>query len=136
MKYLLGEKDDHTGSRNICHLPFAEAEAAYQEEYHHPLRPRTYDMQEYERSLFEVGFTTVQFYLAFPDYKLPHLIVPADDARVADAIIDHFGTPREHDGNTGHLSEFAPALDRIYRSLGGLDVVKYLAPSFIILAKK
>ncbi len=136
LKYLLGERDDHTGVRNTSFLPYHEAEARHLAEQKTPLRPRTYDMSEYEESLNRTGFSNVKFYLAFPDYKLPQLLVPADDAAMIDEVVDYLGTPHEHDGHEGQRSANSEVLQRIYRSLGGLDLVKYFAPSYVIVATK
>ncbi len=136
LKYLLGERDDHSKERHLSYLPYHESEKRYAEERHLPLRSRTYDRREYETSLRQAGFSQVSFYLAFPDYKLPQLLAPANNLQALKKLVDNSLMPDEHDGCNGHPSENNEILKRIYRSLNNVEVVPDLTPSFIIVAEK
>lgn len=97
---------------------------------------RTYDMEEYRQSLLGNGFASVKFNLAFPDYKLPQLIVPADDTTALQYLVKHAHLPNEHDGADGSVSTNNEILARAYSAINNLDLIKYLAPSFVIEAEK
>jgi len=79
--------------------------------------------------LIESGFNSNQFFGAYPDYKLPQVILPlgpAINAWLKDGVFVH-----EHDGSCGRLLPFQAELASHYRSLAALDVAENFAPSFL-----
>ena len=136
LKYLLGERDDHTGLRHVSNLPGAEAQALHRAETGEDLRVRTYDLMEY-RKLFEAaGLSLTKTFLAFPDYKLPEVLIPAEDPALIQGVLDNLLLPKEHDGVDGSLSPFAEIISRGYRVLSNSGVVPLLAPSFILVGER
>lgn len=136
LKYLLGENDDHSRVRHISYLPYEEARALYETETGKELRAFTYDITEYKTALESGGFSEIKLYAAFPDYKLPQVIIPADSPEVLRDFISRSQLPDEHDGTSGELSANSEIIQRIYRSLNNLGITQKLAPSFIIIARK
>lgn len=136
LKYLLGERDDHSKTRHISYLPYQEASAQYQHRYEQSFRARTYDQREYEASLAQTGFISPQFYLAFPDYKLPQVIIPSDQPELLRYVVENIPMPDEHDGSDGSRSFYNEVIKRVYRGINNVDVLQHLAPSFIIVAER
>ncbi len=136
LKYLLGERDDHSQVPHTSYLPYKEADALYESEQLRELRAHTYDMNEYKEALKSNGFKNISFTLAFPDYKLPELLVPIDNPAVLQHIISSSSLPDEHDGCDGSASANNEILGKIYRATNNLDINKALAPSFIIQAQR
>lgn len=136
LKYLFGERDDHSMQRHVSCLPYDEASALFKAQDGKNFQARTYDMDEYRQSLLANGFADVKFNLAFPDYKLPQLIVPAENSDALQYIVKHSHLPNEHDGADGSVSTNNEILARAYSAINNLDLIKYLAPSFIIEAEK
>jgi SAM-dependent methyltransferase len=64
LKYLSGGNEDHTDK------PMVGIENLYE-----PYGPITYGKKELENLLRDSGFTHINFYYPFPDYKLPNLIL-------------------------------------------------------------
>lgn len=136
LKYLLGENDDHSSVRHVSYLPYAEAKAMFETETLRELRAFTYSQKEYQQQLTANGFENVKFFAAFPDYKIPQCIVPADSPEVLRDLISRLALPDEHDGTTGALSSNSEIIHRVYRALGDLEITQLLAPSFIITAER
>jgi len=136
LKYLLGEKDDHTATSDICYLPFEEAAATFLEQCNKPLRARTYDYLEYQKLLSNTGFKDIEIYLAFPDYKLPQVIIPATATKTLENFVANVGLPSDHSGLDGEVCKQAALLGRLYRAVNKLEVLHAFAPSFIIVGRK
>jgi 2-polyprenyl-3-methyl-5-hydroxy-6-metoxy-1,4-benzoquinol methylase len=134
LKYLLGAPDDHTGLSGISVLDAAAAARKYLEKTGKPLDIFTHSMEEYRRMLLDSEFQVIEFYAAYPDYKVPRVIVPvAGGAADAHCLSGEF-IP-EHNGADGSALGFQEALASHYRSLGALNIAGAFAPSFFIRAR-
>lgn len=133
LKYLLGARDDHTGVAGISCLDPAHAAEMYLAKTGQPLRVFTHTMAEYDRLLHEAGFRHTEFFAAFPDYKLPQVIVPiADGSANRQCLNNPFIA--EHHGNDGAPLAFLENLASHYRTLAALGIAGLFAPSFFIRA--
>lgn len=133
LKYLLGAPDDHTGLAGISVLEAPLAAQRHRDATGERLRVFTHTMEEYRGMLGASGFGAVEFFGAFPDYKVPQVILP-----VADGSVDRhcLGGPfiPEHNGSNGEPLDFQDALESHYRSLGAMNVARAFAPSYFIRA--
>lgn len=133
LKYLLGARDDHTGIAGVSVLEAPLAAQRHEALTGQPLRVFTYSQAEYRDLLAEAGFGATEFFGAFPDYKVPRVILPlAGDA--ANAYAGAIPYVDEHDGCNGEPLPFQEQLASHYRSLGRLGVTAGFAPSFFIRA--
>lgn len=135
LKYLLGARDDHTGLANISVLDAATAAQRYLAKTGKPLRVFTHSLAEYQTILSETGFTGVEFFAAYPDYKVPQAILSiADGAANQHCLKGSFIS--EHDGADGTPLAFQEELASHYRSLGELGIAGQFAPSFFIRVRR
>lgn len=133
LKYLLGSSDDHIGSPNIAVLDAALANRRFLAATGTELRSYTYSLAEYLTLLEEAGFGRVTTYAAFPDYKVPSLIIKADES-LEEELTQGTLLPAEHDGCNGSLlpPSFQEALQSHYRSLAMNKVCRFFVPSFFL----
>lgn len=137
LKYLLGCPDDHIGVPDIAQLPAALASARWKEATQHTLRSFTYSLDELRRLLLDAGFNRIDFFAAFPDYKLPAQIIPlADGGAQLDAWLQSHPLPPEHNGYDGSPLDAATQaeLTRRYRELAAQGVARHFVPSFFVRA--
>ena len=137
LKYLLGCPDDHLGVAGIACLPAALARARWQASQGHALSSFTYSQSELRALLLEAGFQKIEFFGAFPDYKLPTAIVPLDPQ--GDLLNDWLSThqpPLEHNGYNGSalVPELTEALNAHYRTLALERAAHPFVPSFFVRA--
>lgn len=138
LKYLLGVPDDHIGVPHIACLDAALAQSRWQARTGHPLRSFTYTAVELSDLLMTAGFTELSFHGAWPDYKLPQVILPlSDNGAAANAYFRQQPPPPEHNGYDGQtLDETTQAtLHSHYRSLATMGIVQNFAPSFFVVAR-
>jgi SAM-dependent methyltransferase len=137
LKYLLGCPDDHIGVPDIAQLPAAAARERWQATSGHALRSFTYSLDELRRLLLEAGFTHVEFFAAFPDYKLPRDIISLHDGGAAlnRWLLAHT-VPAEHNGYDGAALDaaFQTTLQQRYRDLAASGVARHFVPSFFVRA--
>ena len=138
LKYLLGTRDDHTGTQGLCTLDFPLADARWRALHKRDLRVVTYSMAEYRQLLGETGFTGIEFYAAYPDYKVPEIILPCSSAEAVRNFFGQGGFVPEHDGWDGAPLQTSTqeSLASHYRSFAEMDIAHHLAPSFFIVARK
>lgn len=130
LKYLMGGRDDHSGLGNVSVFDSVLAAAKHRAATGQELRVFTYSLTEYEELFRTAGFTHIEAHGAFPDYKLPELILPvADPARFNQFLVDS-PIPPEHDGVDGHALPHAEEFVSHYRSLARLSVAHYFSPSY------
>lgn len=133
LKYLLGTRDDHTGQRGISVLDAALAATKHRTTTGQELRAFTYTLAEYATLFDEAGFAKVAAFAAFPDYKLPELILPCNPpSRLNEALL-RADPPPEHDGCDGTP---LPAQDEFashYRSLASMGLAQFFCPSFFFV---
>ena len=137
LKYLLGCPDDHLGVPGIGCLPAAEARARWREKHGRELHCFTYSLGELDALLRGSGFSRIEFFGAFPDYKLPDKIVPlGDDGRELNAWLQSGPLPAEHNGHDGSAldARFLEDLAAHYRSLAAEGIARHFAPSFFVRA--
>jgi SAM-dependent methyltransferase len=137
LKYLLGCPDDHLGVAGIACLPASLAQQRWLGATGQTLRSFTYSHGELRQLLLEAGFTHVEFFGAFPDYKLPKLILPfGENGHDVNAwLADHI-PPAEHNGYDGSplTGEFSAQLNAHYRTLALEHTAHAMVPSFFVRA--
>lgn len=133
LKYLLGCPDDHIGVPHIASMPAPVAIERWAAASGQPLRSFTYSPAELQTLLFEAGYQQVDFFAAFPDYKLPAVILPLET--VNDWLKTHT-PPSEHNGYDGMPLDdnLQAALITHYRALAVQGVAHQYAPSFFVRA--
>ena len=137
LKYLLGCPDDHLGVSHIACLPAPLARRRWQESSGHRLQSFTYSLTELERMLRAAGFSQVEFFGAFPDYKLPEKIIPlADESRTLASWLASAAIPPEHNGYNGEPLDpgFLELLTAQYRMLATAGLAHHFVPSFFVRA--
>lgn len=133
LKYLLGTADDHLGVPGIASLRAPLARERWRRHSGHDLRSFTYSATELRNLLVSVGYSRIDFFAAFPDYKLPAKILPL--AEVNDWLRRELPPP-EHNGYDGS------ALDRpqqqllasLYSALAAQSLAHEFVPSFFVRA--
>jgi hypothetical protein len=136
LKYLLGCPDDHLGVPYIASLPAPLARRRWAEAGH-TLQSFTYSLTELDQLLREAGFTEIEFFGAFPDYKLPEAIVPlANNGEALKAWFAANPVPLEHNGYDGSRLDpvMQAALAERYVSLAAAGSAQHFVPSFFVRA--
>lgn len=137
LKYLLGAKDDHTGIAGVSVLDAQVAAERYLDQTGKTLQTFTYTLAEYDDLARAAGFAKSDFFAAFPDYKVPQVILPLAGGET-DAFCAQGKIPLEHDGSNGTMlpPSMQTSLISHYRSLGRMGIAGYFAPSFFIRFRK
>lgn len=139
LKYLLGCPDDHIGAPHIASLPASLAKRRWNEANGNRLQSFTYSLAELTRILQESAFTDIEFFGAFPDYKLPLQIISlADGGREVNEWLLNAPLPPEHNGYDGSS---LPAVSQTllashYRSLASQGLAHQFVPSFFVRAQR
>lgn len=133
LKYLLGARDDHTGQRNISVLDAAAAAEKHRAVTGQELRVFTYSLAEYADLFRSAGFTAVAAHGAFPDYKLPKLILPCEPAAAFNHDLGAAALPPEHDGQDGRPLPEPETFQSHYRSLSSLGIAHCFCPSYFFV---
>jgi len=139
LKYLLGCPDDHIGVPNIACLPARLAEERWRQSSGHALRSFTYSSHELRELLTGAGFSQIEFFGAFPDYKLPEVIVPfGPDGRELNRCLATRDMPADHNGYDGSplSTQLVQSLSEHYRTLALEGVAHTFAPSFFVRATR
>ena len=134
LKYLLGAPDDHLGVSNISLFDAKLAQQKWFELKKEPLHIFTYTMEEYRSLLLEAGFAKNKFYASFPDYKLPQVILSADEPQPVNQFFIEGNYIAEHNGTTGAILPNQDELKSLYRSLSVMGIAQYFVPSYFIVA--
>ena len=132
LKYILGNRDDHTGIADISCYDQSLAERLFKEETGRELRCFTYSMEEYRTMLLEAGFKNIAFHAAFPDYKLPQVILPANNSDSVNQFFMSGQFVEEHDGCEGYKISEQDKFKSHYASLAQAGIAQHFAPSFFI----
>lgn len=133
LKYLLGARDDHTTLPLVSVFDAQLASARHRDRTGAELRVFTYSLAEYDVLFREAGFTRISAFGAFPDYKLPQLILPLADPKSFNAYLRTNPLPPEHDGVDGRPLDNQDELASHYRSLAEMEISQYFSPSFFFL---
>lgn len=133
LKYLLGARDDHTGQRGISVLDAALASAKHRAATGEELRAFTYTLAEYADLFAAAGFGPAGGFAAFPDYKLPELILPVSPPEAFNEALLRNPLPPEHDGCDGQVLPAQEELTSHYRSLARMGLAHCFSPSFFFV---
>ena len=116
IKYFSGYHEDHLG------IPFVGLQG-----YHKSDNVRTFTRSEIQELLVSSGFSRMEFYYPFPDYKLPTVIY--HESIMKDAELD-FAEYHNYDLPILHLFN----TNQVMKALKGTDEREMLANSFLIEA--
>lgn len=133
LKYVLGAPDDHIGTPHVAVYDQSLAVQKWKTLAGHTLRSFTYTRAELAALLEEAGFTHLEFFRAFPDYKLPEVILP-----LGEPVNEFFRAGRfveEHDGTNGAKLTIQDELRSHYRSFAELNIAHEFSPSFFVSAR-
>jgi len=137
LKYLLGCPDDHLGVPDIACHEAAEAIARWRQSTGRTLQCFTYSRTELGALLRDAGYRRVEFFAAFPDYKLPERIIPlgAGDPELL-RYLRQERPPPEHNGYNGEAlaDAFQRRLADRYRELADAGTAGEHVPSFFVRA--
>lgn len=136
LKYLMHSRDDHTGAADISCLPYVQAAKLWHQRTGQELRVLTHSQPEYRDLLSAAGFSRMEFFAAYPDYKLSRRILPCAPPDVINRWFLGGGFEPEHDGHDGSPLAFQDELAAQYRSFARLGFAAAVAPSFFIVATK
>ncbi len=137
LKYLLGCPDDHLGLPGIGCLEADLASRRWLARSGQPLQAFTYSLTELEGLLRAAGYARIDFFGAFPDYKVADWVVSLDgDAADLNARLIAGNPPPEHNGFNGDPlpPEFQETLASHYRTLARAGVARHFVPSFFVRA--
>lgn len=134
LKYILGAVDDHIDAPLVAVYDHELAARKWTAQTGKPLRSFTYTRVELTEMLREAGFEHLEFFAAFPDYKLPEAILP-----VGESVNQFFcsgGYIEEHNGTNGTKLLIQEELKSHYHSLARLGIAHEFVPSFFVSAQK
>ncbi|MDQ8204248.1 class I SAM-dependent methyltransferase [Pelagicoccus sp. SDUM812003] len=134
LKYLLGVPDDHIGRPNLLNLDWETVVKISEDQNVEPPRVRTMTMNEYEDLLKKVGFLPIEFYCAFPDYKIPERVISVNDSEGLTNFALNETVPNERSGYDGASIDINRELKSHYRTFARMGVLKYFSPSYYIVA--
>ncbi|WP_187296522.1 class I SAM-dependent methyltransferase, partial [Neomoorella thermoacetica] len=126
LKYWAGCREDHSGRLFDGLHDYPDFPGA-------PLRPITFSKNELYQLLVTAGFTSVQFYYPFPDYKLPNtLIRDSEELKQAKLFLYNWiNTPFE---DYSGLREYLIHENLTLKSLYKAGLLGEFANSFLVLA--
>ena len=104
-----------------------------------PSYPRTY--WGYHQILRNAGFRDIQFYGSLPSHHEPFFILPLRGRRLLKHLIDKMFSAEDYrskleERGLGFVYRLAWAMWRMTRHLGVAGLVRYVVPSYVILARK
>lgn len=121
MKYLAGAKEDHLG------IPMVGINNAY-----HENGVRTFGRSELKDIIKSVGFSNIQEYLPFPDYKLPSLVVsPKGHGAYSEVIYPLVSEMHHKDAQSSGYYTFS--LEEATRTIWKNNLSSDLANSFLMV---
>jgi 2-polyprenyl-3-methyl-5-hydroxy-6-metoxy-1,4-benzoquinol methylase len=135
LKYLLGEKDDHTGLEDFVYLNNNSIESFYKSVTGNYSPSLTQSKKNYEKILRISGFENIDFFASLPDFKLPKLILDLADNSSIQFAQNNLEFIPEFDGSTGHISKLNDKLQNLY-SIFSANELSNLYPSYSIIARK
>ncbi|HEY4301524.1 MAG TPA: class I SAM-dependent methyltransferase [Candidatus Didemnitutus sp.] len=138
LKYLLGCPDDHLGVAGIACLPAEIAARRWRQHSGAAMQSFTYNQDELEKMLCRAGYTAIEFFGAFPDYKVPEQIIEFGEAgATVNAWLREGGLPAEHNGYDGSplAPELMETLAAHYRTFAEAGIGHHFVPSFFVRAR-
>jgi len=133
INYILGGKD-HNNSRFSSLLPRALANSFNKLTNKKNYDTYTYSMKETNILLEESGFKKIMFYAAIPSYRFPYYIHPLDNDKDMKCIISKM-LKENKDILPFHL-KFLCKIALLLCRMKASKVIRFLVPSFIIIADK
>jgi hypothetical protein len=129
-KMFLGAKDRHAGIRFVSVLPRRLSDAISMTQLGRPYRSWLYSFASLKRLMNEAGFSRVDLYMCFPDYRYPERIIPFG-RKIANyhAVI----SPRNSKGKISFPRLVARALEVV---TFGILKLRRLSPSIIAIGHK
>lgn len=121
--FLSGGVDNHSHMRFTSIVPRRIATLLSMRKKGVPYQTYTYSLQGYRKILNKLGFAT-SFLAPFPGYNLPAFICDANDESIYNAFVEFAGS---HEKSRLRI----PAI-----LLQKLNILKYLMPSYYIIAQK
>jgi len=122
-QYLAGAPDDHVNIKYVPFLPRFVANAVTKWRLNCEYRTYTYSLMGYRSLLRDSGFQEVEFYGAFPHYILPSEIIPLDLIEQRKNTVLPIASPT------------VPVYIKVAAKMFPKGLLKYVAPSFIMIAK-
>ena len=135
LKYLLGEKDDHTGLKDFIYLNNNSKDSFHKSIVGKPLLSLIQSKKNYEKMLKISGFENIDSFASLPDFKVPRLMLNLADNSSIQFAQDNLEFIPEFDGSTGHFSKFNAKLQNLY-SIFSPNELSNLYPSYSIIARK
>lgn len=135
LKYLLGEKDDHSGLEDFTYLDDTSKNLFYSSVIGKPLTYSIYDKKTYEKMLKDSGFENIQFFGNLPDFKLPRLMVNLANNSNIKFTQENLEFIPEFDGATGRVSQLNHKLRSLY-PIFPPETLSIIFPSYSIIARK
>lgn len=138
--YLMG-RPDHNGVRFVSLMPRKLADIASRIVTGAAYRTYQYSLGGYAKLLQEVGFCEIEFYAPLPEYHEPHYFLPLENANVTkyflNNLLDSFelGSPKMREKYRVQY-QIGKLGAKMALALGFTSFVKYVVPSYGILAKK
>ena len=133
LKYILGAPDDHIGVPGVAVFDYELANRKFENQSGQPLRSLTHTRAELVDLLRAAQLVCTECYAAFPDYKLPQVILPAGEP--VDTFFASGQYIQEHEGILGSLLPFHEELRSHYRSLAHMHIATEFAPSFFLVTQ-
>ncbi len=126
LKYLFGTPDDHTGT------PRGTLAGLRGRDCREPIA--VWSLSQYHELFARAGLAVESAYAAFPDYKLPHFLVPLEQV---DGFIERaWHALVEHSGVDGQPLPFQADLALTYRGLAREGIARHFPPSFAFRLRK
>lgn len=135
LKYLLGEKNDHTDLSDHVYLKKEIAKSIFEAETDKKLKVLTYSKQEYEEMLMHAGFKDIKFFGDLPDYKFLHTVVDLSSGHAPSFVAKNLDFVPEYDWVRGNVSKYNEKLKNLYEIFSGEELIN-LYPAYSILSKK
>lgn len=123
-QYLAGQPDDHVNIKYVSFLPRFIANAITKWKLNCEYRTYIYSLPGYRSLLRDSGFQEAEFYGAFLHYIRPSEIIPLDLIKYWKKAILPIDSP------------LAPRHAKAAAKIFPKGLLKYVSPSFIIIAKK
>lgn len=95
LRYFLGMTEPHVGLNYISLLPGEEADKLSHTMRGFPFLERTYSLRETKDLLVKGGFTHVEAFWIYPDYRLPEAIIPLSNKNAIRYFIHHLLKPQD-----------------------------------------
>lgn len=93
LRYFLGVTEPHTDLSYVSLLPEKKAEALSQGIRGKSFLERTYSLRETEDLLIQGGFSHVESYWSYPNYRLPEALVPLSHSGAIQYFVEHLLSP-------------------------------------------